>query len=48
MNSKKIREKATEFVKDGMIAGLGSDVTVYYTILKLAESVKQCAGIFTL
>ncbi len=33
--------KATEFVKDGMILGLGSGSTVYYTFLKLGELIKN-------
>ncbi|KHD85475.1 ribose-5-phosphate isomerase RpiA [Heyndrickxia ginsengihumi] len=34
-------EKAAEFVEDGMIVGLGSGSTVYYTIQKLGELVKN-------
>lgn len=42
MNSKKIAgEKAVEFIKDGMIIGLGTGSTVYYTITKLAKKVKE-------
>jgi ribose 5-phosphate isomerase A len=42
LNSKKLAgEKATEFVKDGMIIGLGTGSTVYYTIVKLSERVKE-------
>jgi len=42
MNSKKIAgEKAVEFIKDGMIIGLGTGSTVYYTIIKLAEKVRE-------
>ncbi|TWI58086.1 ribose-5-phosphate isomerase RpiA [Halalkalibacter nanhaiisediminis] len=42
MNEKKlVGEKAAEFVKDGMIVGLGTGSTVYYTILKLGERVKK-------
>jgi len=42
MNTKQIAgEKAAEFVKDGMIVGLGTGSTVYYTILKLGERVKE-------
>lgn len=33
-------EKAAEAVKDGMIVGLGTGSTVYWTILKLAELMK--------
>lgn len=32
-------EKAVEFIKDGMIVGLGTGSTVYYTINKLGEMV---------
>ena len=40
MNNKKIAgEKAAEFVKNGMIVGLGTGSTVYYTIKKLGEMV---------
>lgn len=42
MNSKKIAgEKAVDFIKDDMIIGLGTGSTVYYTIIKLAERVKE-------
>lgn len=42
MNSKKrAGEKAVEFIKDGMIIGLGTGSTVYYTIVKLSEKVKE-------
>ncbi|MFO7619478.1 MAG: ribose 5-phosphate isomerase A [Thermoplasmata archaeon] len=34
-------EKAAEFVKDGMVVGLGTGSTVYYTILKLGERVRS-------
>ena len=33
-------EKAAEYVQDGMIVGLGTGSTVYYTILKLGELVR--------
>ena len=33
-------EKAAEYVEDGMIVGLGTGSTVYYTILKLGELVR--------
>ncbi len=33
--------KAAEFVKDGMVIGLGTGTTVYYAVLKLGELVKQ-------
>lgn len=42
MNSKKIAgEKAVEFIKDNMIVGLGTGSTVYYTIIKLSERIKE-------
>ncbi|MCZ8511056.1 ribose-5-phosphate isomerase RpiA [Paenibacillus filicis] len=42
MNAKKIAgEKAADYVKDGMTVGLGTGSTVYWTILKLGERVKQ-------
>jgi len=42
MDSKKLAgEKAVEFVEDGMIVGLGTGSTVYWTILKLAERMKE-------
>ncbi|MBC1570692.1 ribose-5-phosphate isomerase RpiA [Listeria sp. FSL L7-1426] len=42
MNQKKIAgEKACEWVKDGMIVGLGTGSTVYYTIEKLGDMVEQ-------
>ena len=42
MNEKKIvGEKAVEFIKDGMVVGLGTGSTVYYTILKLGQLVKE-------
>lgn len=34
-------EKAADYIKDGMIIGLGSGSTVYWTIKKLGEMVKQ-------
>ncbi|MCD6275271.1 MAG: ribose-5-phosphate isomerase RpiA [Thermoplasmata archaeon] len=34
-------EKAAEYVKDGMVVGLGTGSTVKYTILKLGEMVKD-------
>jgi len=41
MNSKKIAgEKATEYIKDGMIIGLGTGSTSYYMIEKVGELVK--------
>ena len=42
MNEKKlVGEKAADFVKDGMVVGLGTGSTVYYTILKLGQLVKE-------
>lgn len=42
MNEKQlVGEKAVEYVKDGMIVGLGTGSTAYYTIVKLGEMVKQ-------
>lgn len=42
MNSKKVAgEKAVEYVKDGMIVGLGTGTTVYYSIVSLAEKVRN-------
>ena len=42
MNEKKVvGEKAVEFVKDGMVVGLGTGSTVHYTIIKLGELVKE-------
>lgn len=42
MNQKKIAgEKACEWVKDGMVVGLGTGSTVYYTIEKLGEMVRD-------
>jgi ribose 5-phosphate isomerase A len=42
MNSKRLAgEKAVEFIKDGMVVGLGTGSTVYYTILKLSEEIKS-------
>lgn len=42
MNSKKLAgEKAIEYVKDGMLLGLGTGSTVYWSILKLGELVKK-------
>ena len=34
-------EKAVEFIDDGMLVGLGTGSTVYYTIRKLGELVKE-------
>ena len=42
LNEKKlVGEKAADFVKDGMVVGLGTGSTVYYTILKLGQLVKE-------
>lgn len=42
MNSKKVAgEKAIEYVKDDMVLGLGTGSTVYYSILKLSERIKD-------
>lgn len=42
MDEKKLAgEKAAEFIKDDMIVGLGTGSTVYYTIAKLGEMVKE-------
>ena len=38
---RKAGEKAVEYIKDGMIVGLGTGSTVKYTILKLGELVKE-------
>jgi ribose 5-phosphate isomerase A len=34
-------EKATDFIKDGMVVGLGTGSTAYYTIMKVGELVKE-------
>ncbi|MBC2011498.1 ribose-5-phosphate isomerase RpiA [Listeria marthii] len=51
MNQKKIAgEKACEWIKDGMIVGLGTGSTVYYTIEKLGDMVAkglQVTGVAT-
>ena len=42
MNKKKIAgEKAVEYIKDGMILGLGTGSTAYYMINKVGELVKK-------
>jgi len=42
MNAKQLAgEKATEYVKDGMTVGLGTGSTVYWTIQRLGELVKE-------
>ncbi|WP_079508666.1 ribose-5-phosphate isomerase RpiA [Mesobacillus jeotgali] len=41
MNEKRlVGEKAVEYVKNGMVVGLGTGSTVYYTIKKLGELVR--------
>ena len=42
LNEKRVvGEKAVEFIKDGMVVGLGTGSTVYYTIIKLGQLVKE-------
>ncbi|GAA4855725.1 ribose 5-phosphate isomerase A [Paenibacillus vulneris] len=42
MNAKQLAgEKAVEYVKDGMLVGLGTGSTVYWSILKLGKLVKH-------
>ena len=42
MNLKKLAgEKAAGYITDGMVLGLGTGSTVYYTIVKLGEMVKE-------
>ena len=42
MNEKRlVGEKAVDFIKDGMVVGLGTGSTVYYTIMKLGQLVKE-------
>lgn len=42
MNEKQIAgEKAIEYIKEGMTIGLGTGSTVYYTIMKLGELVRN-------
>ncbi|USK62051.1 ribose-5-phosphate isomerase RpiA [Peribacillus asahii] len=36
-----VGEKAAEFVKDGMVVGIGTGSTVFYTIQKLGQLVKE-------
>ncbi|MCD6370954.1 MAG: ribose-5-phosphate isomerase RpiA [Thermoplasmata archaeon] len=38
---RKAGEKAAEYIKDGMVVGLGTGSTVKYTILKLGEMVRN-------
>jgi ribose 5-phosphate isomerase A len=42
LNEKKeVGEKAVDFVKEGMVVGLGTGTTVFYTISKLGKLVQQ-------
>jgi ribose 5-phosphate isomerase A len=42
LNEKKeVGEKAVDYVKEGMVVGLGTGSTVFYTILKLGKLVEQ-------
>lgn len=42
MNPKQlVGEKATEYIKDGMIVGLGTGSTAYFAIIKIGELVKN-------
>lgn len=41
IEKKIVGEKAVEFVKDGMTVGLGTGSTVYYTIIKLGQLMKE-------
>ncbi|MBT2663589.1 ribose-5-phosphate isomerase RpiA [Bacillus sp. ISL-45] len=42
MNEKQmVGEKAVEYIKDGMVVGLGTGSTAYYTIKKLGELVRN-------
>lgn len=42
MNPKQlVGEKACEYIKDGMIIGLGTGSTAYYTIMKVAEMIRN-------
>ncbi|MEH7381089.1 ribose-5-phosphate isomerase RpiA [Bacillus sp. JJ1533] len=42
MNEKKaVGEKAVDYIKDGMVVGLGTGSTVFYTITKLGELVQN-------
>ena len=44
---KRAGEKAVEYIQDGMIIGLGTGSTVYHTIVKLSEKVKEGLNIKT-
>lgn len=41
LEKKSAAEKAAEFIKEGMTIGLGSGSTIYFTIVKSGELVKQ-------
>lgn len=42
MNLKQMAgEKAAEYIEDGMVLGLGTGSTVYYTILRIGEMIKE-------
>ena len=41
VDKKIVGEKAAEFVKDGMVVGLGTGSTVFYTIQKLGQLVNE-------
>ncbi|WP_423410628.1 ribose-5-phosphate isomerase RpiA [Heyndrickxia sp. MSNUG] len=41
VDKKIVGEKAADFVKDGMVVGLGTGSTVFYTIQKLGQLVKD-------
>ncbi|WP_028391823.1 ribose-5-phosphate isomerase RpiA [Bacillus cihuensis] len=41
IEKKIVGEKAVEFIKDGMTVGLGTGSTVYYTIMKLGQLMKE-------
>lgn len=41
IEKKEVGEKAVEYVKDGMVVGLGTGSTVYYFISKLGQLVQQ-------
>ncbi|THE13159.1 ribose-5-phosphate isomerase RpiA [Bacillus timonensis] len=42
MNEKKeVGEKALDYIKDGMVVGLGTGTTVFYTLTKLGELVRN-------
>jgi ribose 5-phosphate isomerase A len=41
LKKRRAGEKATEYIKDGMMIGLGSGSTVYWTMKKLGELIKE-------